>query len=365
MPAASILVKPCSSECNIGCTYCFYKKICKSRSEYSKGFMSTENLDRLIKNGIEYADDYVSFAFQGGEPMLAGIDFYRKAVELEKIYTDRCGKNMLTVENTIQTNGVLINDEWAEFFADNNFLVGVSIDGPRKIHDANRHDLNGNGTFEKVMNGIAILKKHGVQFNVAAVVTDAMTAKASYVYNFFKRNGFRFIQLIPCMGDNQVSAVGYGQFLCEIFDLWYEDFMNGADIEIRTFSNLAQMAAGYQAEECGMNGRCNCYFVVEGDGSIYPCDFYCTDEYRIGTLTDAFADMAGSAKAAEFVARSECIDSQCLSCRYYKFCRGGCTHWRLNGLNMLCEAYETFFDHTISRIEQLGELVKNSQQHFQ
>lgn len=372
MPEASILIKPSSANCNIDCKYCFYKCLSSNRGEYSKGFMSEDTLEQLIIQAIDYADNFVSFAFQGGEPTLAGVDFFRKAVELEKKYNNR----NLTIENTIQTNGILIDEEWAEFFAENDFLVGLSLDGPKKIHDRYRTDVSGNPTFEKVMHAVSLLEKHHVEYNILSVITDEAADKASYLYNFYKRNGYDYIQLIPCMdestrsGENgkegnkcAVNPEKYGRFLCELFDLWYEDFNRGEQMDIRMFSNLAQMAAGYPAEECGMNGHCTCYFVVEGDGSVYPCDFYCLDEWKLGTVEDSFSSLIDSEKVKKFIKDSEPANQKCQNCPYFSLCRGGCRRWRevsaggTLGLNILCPAYEIFFEHARERILKLGEFI--------
>ena len=427
MPAASILIKPVSSNCNIDCSYCFYKKLCRTRESYSLGRMSDETLEALVRSACTYAEGLVSFAFQGGEPMLAGLPFYRRAVELERLYAPKG----LIVENTIQTNGVLIDREWAQFFAQEHFLVGVSLDGPKKLHGACRHAAGGGDTFPQVMNGLSLLARAGAAVNIATVVTEAAASQASNLYRFYKRNGFRYVQVIPCMGDSwahggdlraaeneySVRPASWGRFLCELFDLWYEDFLAGEDLEIRTFSNLAQMAAGFPAEECGMNGRCTCYCVVEADGSVYPCDFYCTDAYRLGDISQPFAELVNSPRARAFVAESAALPDACRACPHLRLCRGGCRHFRLpdaeripvppsgapshltldaasqeaaprrefakansqmrsanwcgstnsetddppsggsSNLNYLCEGYQLFFSHCTDRIDHLGQMI--------
>lgn len=375
MPSASILIKPASSNCNLDCKYCFYKCLSSNREEYSKGFMKKETLELLIKNAIAYADDYLTFAFQGGEPMLAGIDFFETVVELEKQYGKE--KKNLHIENTLQTNGCLITDEWAEFFAKNNFLIGVSLDGPKKIHDAGRRDCFGKETFHQVMTGIEILKNHQVAFNILTVVTEDSTSKASAIYSFFQRNGFEYVQLIPCMDEMNrqslgktsnpfaVNPISYGRFLSEFFDLWYEDFKRGNIMDVRMFSNLAQMSVGFPAEECGMCGKCKCYFVVEGDGSVYPCDFYCMDEYRLGTVATPFGELLKTKQAVSFEEVSCHKPEECLQCRYYNLCNGGCRRFRepftdgKPGINYLCEGYKLFFEHTGERINRLGKTILN------
>ncbi len=397
---ASILIKPASANCNMDCRYCFYKCLSSNREQYNLGFMSDEVLDNLIKNAIEYADEYLTFAFQGGEPTLAGIDFFKNVVRLQKQYAAL--KPSLSIDNTIQTNGVTLNDEWCEFFYKENFLVGVSLDGPRKNHDLARIMADGKESFTKVMQGIELLKKYNVDFNILTVVTEQLSKKASALYRFYKRNGFNYVQLIPCMDEEErqsglsrdenkesiflnadkkqsasdvtgdenkgvtyaIKPESYGRFLNEFFDMWYEDFKRGDIMDVRMFSNLAQMTVGYPPEECGMCGKCDAYFVVEGDGSVYPCDFYCMDEYRLGTVKDSFIKLKNSEKVKEFESTSVTKPEKCRKCEYYDLCRGGCRRFRETGLNedgvnYLCEGYKLFFGHTKERFIKLGQTIIN------
>lgn len=384
MPAASILIKPSSANCNIDCKYCFYKCLSSNREEYSKGFMSDETLEALVKNAFDYVSpkktehgkgvaehSFVSFAFQGGEPTLAGLTFFQKVIALQEKYND----GTIQVQNTLQTNGMLIDEEWAKFFAKHNFLIGLSLDGPKKLHDEYRVDVSGKPTFERIMHTVELFQKYHVDFNILTVVTEQTAQKASYLYKFYKRNAFQFVQLIPCMDEPErfaklgqtspfaVTPESYGKFLCEFFDLWYQDFMQGLDMEVRMFSNLAQMAAGYPAEECGMQGHCSCYFVVEGDGSVYPCDFYCMDTWKLGTVEDRFRDMIHSDKVQAFLQKSYSQHLKCAECDYVSLCHGGCRRWREQivdgevGLNYLCIGYELFFEHTWERLNALGDLI--------
>lgn len=375
---ASILIKPASANCNMDCRYCFYKCLSSNREQYNLGFMSDEVLDNLIKNAIEYADEYLTFAFQGGEPTLAGIDFFKNVVRLQKQYATL--KPSLRIDNTIQTNGVMLNDEWCEFFYKENFLVGVSLDGPRKNHDLARIMADGKESFTKVMQGIELLKKHKVDFNILTVVTEQLSKKASALYRFYKRNGFNYVQLIPCMDEEErqsglsrdenkgatyaIKPESYGRFLNEFFDIWYEDFKRGDIMDVRMFSNLAQMMVGYPPEECGMCGKCDAYFVVEGDGSVYPCDFYCMDAYRFGMVKDSFIKLKNSEKVKEFESTSVTKPEKCRKCEYYDLCRGGCRRFRETGLNeegvnYLCEGYKLFFGHTKERFIKLGQTIIN------
>lgn len=372
MPAASILIKPASANCNMDCKYCFYKCLSSHREEYSKGFMKEETLETLVREAIAYADGSLTFAFQGGEPTLAGLDFFQKAVELQQKYNNK----KLQIENTIQTNGLLIDEKWARFLGEHRFLVGLSLDGPKKMHDRYRKDATGQDTFGRIMNSVQLLEQYHVDYNVVTVVTNDTAKQASFLYKFWKRNHYPFVQFIPCMDEIKrqdgtpersiyaVEPEQYGKFLCELFDLWYADFVAGEAMDIRMFSNLAQMAAGYPAEECGMNGCCNCYFVVEGDGSVYPCDFYCMDAWKLGTVNDGFVQMKTSEKAKAFVGASRPVCAACQECPYFSLCRGGCRRWRepfvdgKPGLNQLCSAYRMFFAHAAERMERLGAYIR-------
>lgn len=372
MPAASILIKPASANCNMECKYCFYKCLSSHREEYSKGFMKEETMETLVREAIAYADGSLTFAFQGGEPTLAGLDFFQKAVELQQKYNNK----KLQIENTIQTNGLLIDEKWARFLGEHRFLVGLSLDGPKKMHNRYRKDAAGQDTFARIMHSVQLLEQYHVDYNVVTVVTNDTAKQASFLYKFWKRNHYPFVQFIPCMDEIKrqdgtqersiyaVEPEQYGKFLCELFDLWYADFVAGETMDIRMFSNLAQMAAGYPAEECGMNGCCNCYFVVEGDGSVYPCDFYCMDEWKLGTVNDGFVQMKTSEKAKAFVEASRPVCAACQECPYFSLCRGGCRRWRepfvdgKPGLNQLCSAYRMFFAHAAERMERLGVYIR-------
>ena len=372
MPAASILIKPASANCNMDCKYCFYECLSSHREEYSKGFMTLETLETLVREAIAYADGSLTFAFQGGEPTLAGLDFFQKAVELQRKYNNK----KLQIENTIQTNGLLIDEKWARFLGEHRFLVGLSLDGPKKMHDRYRKDAGGQDTFARIMNSVQLLEQYHVDYNVVTVVTNDTAKQASFLYKFWKRNHYPFVQFIPCMDEIKrqdgtqersiyaVEPEQYGKFLCELFDLWYADFAVGETMDIRMFSNLAQMAAGYPAEECGMNGCCNCYFVVEGDGSVYPCDFYCMDAWKLGAVKDGFVQMKTSEKAKAFVEASRPVSAICHECPYFSLCRGGCRRWRepfvdgKPGLNQLCSAYRMFFAHAAERMERLGVYIR-------
>ena len=347
MPELSIMIKPASSLCNLRCEYCFYHDVSQIREEHNLGIMSAETSDRLIKSALSFAKgDSVAFAFQGGEPLLAGIDYFRDFAERVKKY-NLCGSRIFF---SIQTNGLLIDEQWARFFHDEHFLVGLSLDGDM---EANRFRVDANGTnrFYKILNAAQMLTMHEVDFNILTVLTGCAAENIDRIYSFFKRKGFKYLQFIPCLrpfGDKSESELymtneQYAYFLIHLFNAYVKDYVRGEYTSIRQFDNWVQMYVGRQPEQCGVCGHCMHQFVVEGNGNVYPCDFYCLDEWLLGNInSDELEAMANSKKAADFIRESLPVDPKCKACRYYPLCRGGgCKRSRAD--RDYCEAYKKFF----------------------
>lgn len=366
MPPVSLLIKPASSNCNLRCKYCFYHSIAENRDIQSYGIMEVETLEILVKKTLEYADIACTFAFQGGEPTLAGLEFFNKLIEFQNKYN----KKNVKINNSIQTNGIVIDGEWAEFLHDNNFLVGLSLDGPKDIHDMNRVDEKNKGTFNNAMRTVDLFNRYKVEYNVLFVVSAAVARHASKVYNFFKKNNFQYIQFIPCLDplDEEPGGHSYSltpdrftNFLKTLFDVWYDDIKQGKEISIRYFDNLVGMVMGYPPENCGMSGVCQCQFVVEADGGVYPCDFYVVDEWYLGNLKDEGFDEIGQSKTAlEFMEVSKHIDLKCKECKWLNICRGGCRRNRepfvdnKPELNYFCPSYMEFFEYVTPRLDELA-----------
>ena len=356
MPALSVLIKPASSSCNMRCAYCFYSDVAHLREVADYGMMSVETLDILMQKAFAYAEGEAFFGFQGGEPTLAGLDFFRAVVALEQKWNQKG----IRVHNAIQTNGLCLNAEWARFLRENRFLVGLSLDGTQAVHDAYRVDAQGKGTFERVLAAARLLEREGVEFNILSTVNLDVAQQPEKIYYFFKKQKFRYLQFIPCLDEFRhagekpysLTAEAYGEFLVRLFDLWYVDLRTGHPVSIRWFDNLATMLAGYPPESCGMAGCCSCYFMVEADGSVYPCDFYVTDEWRLGNIhTHSLEELRECERAKEFVDISRQVAEECRSCPYAYMCRGGCRRERepifegQNTLNRLCPAFRRFFAH--------------------
>ncbi len=371
MPPITILIKPASSLCNLNCKYCFYYDVAEKREEENFGIMSYETLEILVKRAFEYGDQYVGFAFQGGEPTLAGLDFYKKFTELQEKYNTK----RIRVGNSIQTNGILIDQGWAEFLAQNHFLVGLSLDGPKDIHDFHRVDNTGKGSFTRIEKTVDLFNKHKVEYNILCVVTKNVAKHIGKIYNYYKKRGFKYLQFINCLdelgeepGKNPYSLTprDYEEFLKRLFDLWYKDFIQGEMVSIRMFENIVQMLMGYPPESCDMQGRCSANVVVEADGSVYPCDFYVLDQWKMGDInTDSIGEMLKGNKAKDFVQCSVGIVEQCRGCEIYSICRGGCRrHYEpmantIDNSNYFCAAYKSFYQYSLPKFVQIAKILQS------
>ena len=364
MQDLTILIKPASSICNMRCDYCFYHGLSSHREVQSYGIMSDETLETLIRRAFAFAERSVSFVFQGGEPTVAGIDFFRSAITYQKKYNSR----RITIHNTIQTNATLITEEFAEFFKKNGFLVGVSLDGNKALNDKYRHLSDGSGSYDSINKGIDLLKKHGVDFNVLAVITNESAKSPSLVYSSLKE--YKYLQFIPVIedfvkneSDFSLSAADYGRFLCETFELYYRDIMAGNYVSVRDFDSYIHMLMGMPPSSCAMQGRCGGYFTVEADGGVYPCDFYVTDEYKTGNINESsFFSLVKSERLTDFVKGSVCVEEKCRECKWFSLCRGGCRRHRepFPSLNKYCEAYSYFFEKCYDKMQRIAEIVRNT-----
>lgn len=366
MPPLSLLIKPASGNCNLRCGYCFYHDLTAHRETPSYGMMAHATLETLVRKALAFADGSCTFAFQGGEPTLAGLDFYRALIA----YVERHNVKKVAVRYAIQTNGMVIDAEWARFFQQHGFLVGLSLDGSKSIHDAQRVDATGGGSWRRVIDAARRMDAAGVDYNILTVVTNQVARHVRQVYAFLKKNGFRYLQFIPCLdpldhadaaSETALTAERYTYFLKELFDLWYTDLMRGERVSIRDFENWVGMCAGRRPESCGMSGVCSCQFVIEADGSVFPCDFYVLDRYRMGQIADlGFAELAAAAPTRRFIEESLPVDAACDVCEWFSICRGGCRRYRepfvdgKPGLNRFCDSYRAFFMYALPRMHELA-----------
>lgn len=360
MPPMHLLIKPVSGKCNMKCAYCFYTDEMKLRSEKVLEKMTLLTLEKVLEKALKFSEKTCCITFQGGEPTLAGIDYFRAAVEMAKHFNvNRC-----KLDFALQTNGYGLTEEWAKFFKENNFLLGVSLDGYQELHDRFRRDKKGEGTFERVMTGIRLLQKFQVEVHTLTVVHKETTLHGGRVYQFLKKNHLYRQQYIACLdplekqqGQEAYSLTPerYGAFLIDLYRNWYRDLKEGKYIYIRYFDNLLGILGGQMPESCSMGGCCSAQWVIEADGSVYPCDFYALDKWKLGNLkTDSIEQIEKKRGELRFIHMSKQIPKECTYCQWYTLCRNGC---RRNcepvddegrEKNYFCRSYREFFQYAYS-----------------
>lgn len=357
----SLLIKPASAVCNLDCAYCFY--LDREADPYKAlpaRRMDDETLERLVDSYLFYSYPNSTFAFQGGEPTLAGLRFFEKLVRFQERY----GRNGQNVSNSLQTNATLIDDAWCELFRSYNWLLGVSIDGPEEINDLYRYNKEGRGTWKKVIHGIETLQKNKVEFNCLCVLSQANVGKARELYKFYKSLGVTNIQFIPLAEfDGSGNALPYtidgsqyGRFLCELFDVWWPDRRK---VRIRFFDNLAEALAGQKPGTCTMHETCDSYVVVEYNGDVYPCDFFVESGWKLGNVVlDSWSEIARRQRRYSFAAKKTLNHPECQVCEYQSICHGGCPKFRsgprgrFEDLDHFCAAYKMIYAKAIAPLRR-------------
>jgi uncharacterized protein len=394
------MAKPASSTCNLDCTYCYYLSKATLAGGPGAGKMSDEILELHIRQYIEgVTGDEVIFTWQGGEPTLMGLDFFRRAVELEKKYA-RPGQK---IQNDLQTNGVLLDEEWAAFLKSNRFLVGLSIDGPREIHDHYRVSKGGQPTFDKVLAAARLLQRHGVPFNTLTCVHRFNGRRPLDVYRFLRQElNSTYIQFIPIVEhrdfrrappqswdrarlprdgepaarpgtpesivtDWSVDPDDWGYFLCTVFDRWLKQDIG--KVMVNHFETLVAQHLGLPPQMCIYSETCGRAVAVENDGSVYACDHYVYPEFRLGNLREGrLGEMVGSTRQSEFgQAKSATLPQYCRQCSFLRDCWGECPKNRFiltpdgePGLNYLCRGFKKFFAHAIPEVDRVAaRIAKN------
>lgn len=368
-----IMSKPVGPICNLDCKYCFYLEKENLYPGNSRWSMSEEVLETYIRQYIEAQSvPAISFAWQGGEPTLLGVDYFRKVVELENRYA-----NGRQIENAFQTNGVLLDDEWCEFLAENKFLVGLSIDGPRRLHDRYRVDKGGQPTFDRVMRGLGFLKKHKVEFNTLTVVQRDNSYHPLEVYRFLKEVGSGFMQFIPIVervadaaapnglvliapgGDTparvsswSVEPIQYGKFLIAIFDEWVRNDVGKCYVQV--FDVALESWLGMEPSLCVFRETCGGAMAIEHNGDVYSCDHFVYPENRLGNIMEnPLAALVNSGQQWQFgQSKRDGLPRYCRECEVRFACNGECPKHRFTrtpdgeeGLNYLCAGYKKFFHH--------------------
>ena len=358
-----ILIKPASSLCNMRCRYCFYADVSARREVTSYGIMEPDTAEVLVRKSLEYArGGDVTYAFQGGEPLLGGEAFFRGFSELVKTHNLRNSR----VHYSLQTNGTLLTDSLCQYLKEQNYLVGVSLDGPRAVQNANRIFPDGSGSFDEVREGIVLLRKYGVTFNILTVATSLTAVNLPKLRTFFENSGLDDLQFITCLEpfDTQPFSSGFAMSNEDyfkvnkmLFDWYMERNRSGKRLSIRHLDNLVNTLNGYPPEMCGARGYCTGQLVVEGNGNCYPCDFYCDDAHLLGNIrTESLEEMGNSPVMRKFIEASYRVEEACRSCPVAGLCRGGCRRERdlyNDGslkLNLYCEGRKKFFQYVVEKL---------------
>ena len=386
-----ILAKPAGPDCNLRCKYCFYLEKHAFFADENKCRMSYEVLEEYIRGYIRsQPHKNIEFAWQGGEPTLMGVDFYRRAVSLQNKYGE--GRD---ISNSFQTNGTLLDDEWCEFLAGEKFLIGLSIDGPEEIHDRYRTYTDGRGSFDKVIRAAKLMRKHGVEYNSLTCVTRESAYEGRKIYRFLRDNGFKFMQFIPiverqpddrsqelglCLssppnlrdgGDSPpvmpftVEARQYGQFLIDIFKEWMRKDIGR--IFVNHFDTALSAWCGMNPGLCVYSKICGSAVAIEHDGSVYACDHFVYPEYKRGNIMnqDMATLLSGNQQKAFGMSKALDLPEYCQNCEVLHACNGGCLKHRFAtspegepGLNYLCPGFKLFFTHVGPYMQKMAELLK-------
>ncbi len=385
--AFATMLKPAGSTCNLDCSYCYYLD---KAVQYGgrEAVMPDELLERYIMQYIGANEvPTVQFCWHGGEPLLLGVKFYEKAVALQRKYAG--GKR---IENTLQTNGTLVDERWCAFFAEHKFLVGISLDGPQDIHDAFRMTKGGRPTFERVMRSIELFGQYGVEFNTLSVVSRLCEGRGAEIYRFFRDTvRSRYMQFLPAvehvvdipgarrpliaaperegarLAEWSVTAKGYGDFLCDVFDQWVVSDVGRCYVQLFD-ATLAQWC-GVQPGVCSMGETCGDALVVEHNGDVYSCDHFVYPEYRLGNIRETtLAEIYRSKRRRDFgIAKRNALPAECLRCKYYFACRGECPKHRFETgadgcrKNSLCEGLQHWFRHSEPYMEYMRDLLARQQ----
>ena len=371
MNNVSVLIKPSSSLCNIKCKYCFYIDEAQNRKIENNGIMTEKVMTAIIDKVLQNADKNILFSFQGGEPTTAGIEYFNSFID----YVNNRNKKNININYSIQTNGILIDDKWCELFKKNNFLVGLSFDMIKDIHDKYRTDKIGNATYNKVLETKKLFDAFNIEYNILTVLTSELSKYPKDVYKKIKKLNIKYTQFIPCLSEinscyneYSIKPKEFSHFYKEIFSLWKEDFFNNIYYSIQFFDNIIPLlGGGYAPISCGINGICTNQMIIESNGDVFPCDFYCLDNYKLGNIADEdFDNIFYNQKAEYFINEKDNIINNddyklCRSCRYFQICKLGCKrmleNMYIDNKDKTFCGYKDFLDYSINDIIKIWKIV--------
>lgn len=354
------VIKPVGAKCNLSCDYCYYR----SKDKMEKTVMKDSIIEEFMKQYLVFPQSVFQFIWHGGEPTLAGIDFFKNVISIQTFYGEE-----KKISNEIQTNAALLDEKWIDFFERNQFHVGVSIDGPQEIHDKYRKDHLGQGSFEKVMRSIALLRKSKLQWGALVVLTKASLESEKQIFDFLVKNEIYNLDLLPVifMGKEKsvpdeysISLEEFNRVIVKIFNLWWE--MDEPNIRIRLFREMIQALLKEKPLCCICNSPgCANYFTIDWDGTIYPCEaFMGIEDFKFGNILDStLEEILANSRYQNFVARTKEIDSECCHCQWWQICPGRCIFDRykfgdsLAGKDFLCSFRRMFFPYLKEKIKEV------------
>jgi uncharacterized protein len=348
------IIKPLNGLCNLCCSYCYMNSLLEPQKS-KRSIMSRETLRSTIDFFCSH-QDCIEFIWHGGEPLLTGMDFYREAAKIQKQW-EKSGKK---IANFLQTNAVLINDEWAKFFAEINFFVGVSLDAPSKTHDSLRVTKSGAGSLQKTLEGISFLKKHGVFNGVSCCIGKSNYEKPEEIINFFLEHEIKSIKFLRIKGDSQetISPSQYSDFMIKVFNIWLS--LDNPDLEIRDIKSVVDILLGGEFRECTLLGRCDQFATVYSDGSIFPCDNFLNEKNQFfGTVFEPRQKVMGGENFQSILDKIKMAKAKCKDCHWSFLCRGGCLKdWTSSERDDICQANKRFFTvvkETLSSYDMLAK----------
>jgi uncharacterized protein len=364
------MIKPVCSTCNLDCLYCYYKAKSKELYGNKPGLKMTDTLlEKLTVQYLRAMKQSCAFNWQGGEPLLAGLDFFQAAVNLQK-------KHALpgqTISNNIQTNGTLLTEEWCRFFRENNFLVGVSVDGPEPYHDRFRLDASGKSSFNAAWAGLELLRRNNVEFNVLVTMNSVTAANGAEIYRFLANRGVRYIQFIPILERNPDGSIAgfscatgdYAKCLVEVYEAWKKNDVGR--ISVRFIDDLLHYLFYGRSSTCCNSRKCANAFVMEWNGDLFACDHFVYREWLVGNITaEPLEKLLQSPVLEKFARLKTDLPEECRKCVYLQYCKGGCPKHHvpigtdLSRVNYFCEAYKAFYAAALPGLKRLAKTARSN-----
>ena len=363
----NFVIKPVSTQCNYRCSYCVYADIDKDQAAKCKGIMTEETTANLIRIAVDAPDaEELTFAFQGGEPTLAGIDYFYFFATLVSMFK----KPHQSIVYTMQTNGSNLDDEWCAYLKELNFLVGISLDGYQELHDQHRVSTQDEGTFNQAIRAIQLLRKYEIDFNILTVINKDVANHAAELYEFYRRNNFEYIQLLPCLAEKEgeidpfsLTPSLFATFYNELFDQWCIDYSAGIYRSIAVFDNAIALFSGIIPLQCGILGFCSPQFIVETDGSVSPCDFHVENEVTIGNVNEhSLLQLLKNEMMETFLHEPKRMSKLCETCPFATMCNGNCKRQNIAYFDDTLCGYQEFLKYAYPNIRIIVDKLKSGEQ---